>query len=617
MSQRATRDAHSGSPAVLFECVGCTAEPAGGTELHHSATDGSSLEPSRNPLPVRIASRLRRNARLLVSWFDADFYRRAYPDLRALSVIRALSHWIQAGVYEGRIPSREALTLRARRRGVHWQQHDIARYVVSVPELLDRGITTYEGALVHLMTDSDWLRHPTHVELPDEFLAALAGASGQSDLGLVPEADGWSYRRILSKITRHSPLAQLLERPPADRFVWETYRFFVGYPPTPQSMQMWLARIDSGVYCRAAVIAEISRASPIPRSDYARALTADDVAEASLERDIPALKEHSTAEMYSLMGSNVTSRTQWHTAFADSRRAPQHRTTALPRIPRISTSSEGPRASVLVSSYRSEKFLTAWVANLEAIHDFESFEFIIVAVDPSEQERATFDTLARRHGNITLEVRSQPFGIYEAWNLGIELARADFVTNMNVDDIRSPASLVKQADLLSKYEWVDVVYQDVLLSLSSDATWSQLESIDAVCRLPMTTPAILMSGVNPPHNGPMWRKSLHREIGAFDVSLRSAADFDFWVRCANHGKVFFNVEDSHVGYFENPEGVSTSTAGVGIREPRTVIGRYENVFMSGPAPRYLPERDLGDPAQLRVDRLTRGLCDAILKQRQV
>jgi hypothetical protein len=238
-------------------------------------------------------------------------------------------------------------------------------------------------------------------------------------------------------------------------------------------------------------------------------------------------------------------------------------------------------------------------------------------VDPSEQERETFDTLARRHGNITLEVRSQPFGIYEAWNLGIELARADFVTNMNVDDIRSPASLVTQADLLSKYEWVDVVYQDVLLSLSSDATWSQLESIDAVCRLPMTTPAILMSGVNPPHNGPMWKKSLHREIGAFDVSLRSAADFDFWVRCANHGKVFFNVEDAHVGYFENPDGVSTSAAGVGIREARAVIGRYENIFISEPAPRYLPARNLGDPEQLRVDRLTRGLCDEILKQRQV
>jgi glycosyltransferase involved in cell wall biosynthesis len=269
-----------------------------------------------------------------------------------------------------------------------------------------------------------------------------------------------------------------------------------------------------------------------------------------------------------------------------------------------------------VSAYRTEKFLPAWVANVEATEDLESFEFIIVAVDPSKRELETFDDLVRRHGNFVLEVRSQPFGIYEAWNLGIELSRSDYVTNMNVDDIRSPESLVKQTNVLSKYEWVDVVYQDVLMSLASETDWSQLESIGAVCHLPITTPAILMSGVNPPHNGPMWRKSLHRDVGHFDSSLRSAADFDFWMRCSNQGKVFFNVDDHHVGYFDNPDGVSTSSAGIGIREARRVLNENEKNLLTGPAPHYLLERDHYHPAELRVDRLTRGLSDAILKLRQ-
>jgi hypothetical protein len=63
---------------------------------------------------------------------------------------------------------------------------------------------------------------------------------------------------------------------------------------------------------------------------------------------------------------------------------------------------------------------------------------------------------------------------------------------------------------------------------------------------------------NSPHNAPMWRKSLHDDIGFFDTSFNSAADWEFWLRCIFNRKRFFKLNRPHVGYYYNPEGLSTN-----------------------------------------------------------
>jgi len=80
------------------------------------------------------------------------------------------------------------------------------------------------------------------------------------------------------------------------------------------------------------------------------------------------------------------------------------------------------------------------------------------------------------------------------------------------------------------------------------------------------TPYNLMLS-NSPHNAPMWRRQLHSDVGMFDTSYRSAGDFDFWLRCVRAGKTFFKINDPHVVYFVNPEGLSTRPDTRGIEEP--------------------------------------------------
>jgi hypothetical protein len=97
--------------------------------------------------------------------------------------------------------------------------------------------------------------------------------------------------------------------------------------------------------------------------------------------------------------------------------------------------------------------------------------------------------------------------------------------------------------------------------------------------VPVITPYNLMQS-NSPHNAPMWRRRLHRDIGPFDTSYRSAGDYDFWLRCVQAGKIFFKVNDPHVVYFVNPEGLSTQPDTRGIDEANRARKEHDHQLIS-------------------------------------
>jgi hypothetical protein len=43
---------------------------------------------------------------------------------------------------------------------------------------------------------------------------------------------------------------------------------------------------------------------------------------------------------------------------------------------------------------------------------------------------------------------------------------------------------------------------------------------------------------------PLWRKSIHEEVGLFDESLVVASDYDMWLRMANDSVGFYYIDES-------------------------------------------------------------------------
>jgi hypothetical protein len=237
------------------------------------------------------------------------------------------------------------------------------------------------------------------------------------------------------------------------------------------------------------------------------------------------------------------------------------------------------RVSAIASLYKGGPFIEAFLRNMTQQSLGENFELIIIDANSPDDEQAVIKQYQQRFGNIRYERMNYRIGIYDAWNMGVELARGAYLTNTNLDDIRRQDSLELQAYTLDKIEFADVVYQDFFYSFDPELEFSAVAAFGFKSSLPIVTPNNILR-YNSPHNAPMWRKTLHTDIGMFDTSLKSAADHEFWMRCLQAGKIFYKINIPHVVYYQNPHGVSTRPGTQGVDEGMRILKKHGRKLIS-------------------------------------
>lgn len=229
--------------------------------------------------------------------------------------------------------------------------------------------------------------------------------------------------------------------------------------------------------------------------------------------------------------------------------------------------------SAIASLYKGRRYLESFLNNIVSQSIFDRSELIIIDANSPEGEEDIIREYQQVYPNIVYKKLEYRISIYEAWNLGIQAARGRYLTNTNLDDLRRSDSFELQAAALDRHQFADVVYQPVFYSLDCAMNFDEVSRMGFKSHPPIITPSNLLE-CNWPHNGPMWRKVLHDELGLFDTSFMSASDWEFWLRCASKGKEFFKLNEPHVVYFQNPEGVSTRPDTKGVEEARRIRQRY-------------------------------------------
>jgi glycosyltransferase involved in cell wall biosynthesis len=236
-------------------------------------------------------------------------------------------------------------------------------------------------------------------------------------------------------------------------------------------------------------------------------------------------------------------------------------------------------AAIIISLYGSEEYIITLLMNVLEQTAFFKCEICILSVAPSVSEVEILSRFSSCFSNVKLQFSNDRIGIYDAWNQMIRASTAPFITNMNADDLRNQNSIQLQIDYLNRNEWVDVVYQDFFYARQHGLSWDALAEINAHSNLPIVSLYNLVArGINPPHNAPMWRRSVHDEVGYFLDTLKSAGDIEFWIRCKLQGIVFLKMREIHVSYFLNPKGMSTSVDTPGRSESTGMILKYIDVF---------------------------------------
>jgi glycosyltransferase involved in cell wall biosynthesis len=218
-----------------------------------------------------------------------------------------------------------------------------------------------------------------------------------------------------------------------------------------------------------------------------------------------------------------------------------------------------PKISIITSVYDGDDFIRPFLEDITSQTIFEDkCELILInANSPGNEEEVIQEYLDKYPNNIVYKHLEEDPGIYGVWNMGVEMATGEYLTNANLDDRKAINSLERHAVELFANDDVDLVYADMLLTENPNETFDSNTSQGRRYNFAKFSVENLKMS-NMPHASPMWRKSYHDKYGLFDTSYQSAGDWEMWLRGATQGSKFKKINTLLGLYYFNPKGISTN-----------------------------------------------------------
>lgn len=242
---------------------------------------------------------------------------------------------------------------------------------------------------------------------------------------------------------------------------------------------------------------------------------------------------------------------------------------------------EKPRVSIITSLYNGDEFIAGFLSDITRQTIFNQCELIIINANSPGNEEGVIQEYMQRFPNIVYKRLIDDPGLYAVWNMGIKMARADFITNANIDDRRNPESLAIHAAALEQNSKIDLVYSEYRVTEVPNESFEHSSSQYTVypCEF---SPNLMHKCLPGPQ--PMWRKSLHDKYGYFDESFKSAGDFEMWNRAASKGAQFKRVPGISGLYYVNPQGLSTDVRKKVLQdeELQRVVIAYQSMWRAQP-----------------------------------
>lgn len=244
-----------------------------------------------------------------------------------------------------------------------------------------------------------------------------------------------------------------------------------------------------------------------------------------------------------------------------------------------------PTISIITSVFNGDKYIRPFLMDITRQSIFkERCELILVnANSPGSEEQTIFEFMKVFPRNIFYKRLATDPGIYACWNMAIEMATGEFITNANLDDRKSPTFLEELANELLSNVGVDIVYANNLVTNFPNETWEKNTADRIYLQEEFSWDAMLRG--NPPHCMPMWRRNLHEKFGLFEEEYRSAGDWEFWLRCAAGGAKALKLNNILGLYYFNPNGISTDLKNASWKhaEELEIFRKYSEIHKKTPA----------------------------------
>ena len=245
--------------------------------------------------------------------------------------------------------------------------------------------------------------------------------------------------------------------------------------------------------------------------------------------------------------------------------------------------------SAIVSTYNAERFLRGKLEDLEAQSIAGELEIIVIDSGSQQDEGRIVAEFQGRYDNIRYLRTPERETVYQAWNRGVRLATGEFLTNSNTDDRLRHDCLATLVRALNEHPECVLAYSDFRSTEQENATfeshlplgfrqwppYDRLNLLELCCVGPF----------------PLWRRSLHEEIGYFNERYGSSADYEFWLR-ASLSHDFIHVPQFLGLYWLSDKTVSRSTD-LATLEYLQIQKEYRPKFAHlAPPPAALPPGEL-------------------------
>ncbi|HSX17896.1 MAG TPA: glycosyltransferase [Candidatus Saccharimonadales bacterium] len=208
-----------------------------------------------------------------------------------------------------------------------------------------------------------------------------------------------------------------------------------------------------------------------------------------------------------------------------------------------------PLVSVVMSVYNGEKYLAKAMDSV-LNQTFKDFEIIIINDGSTDKTQKIIDSY---NDSRVVKIKQKNKGLVASLNIGIGLARGEFIARQDADDISLPNRFEEQLVLLNRTHELVLVGTNVAEINSKDKKIGQRNypTSDAEIRMSLFTYSPFA------HGSVMIRKRAIDEAGDYRQAYYPVEDFDLWGRLAQRGPVA-NIEKQLYEFRVHDESISSA-----------------------------------------------------------
>ena len=235
-----------------------------------------------------------------------------------------------------------------------------------------------------------------------------------------------------------------------------------------------------------------------------------------------------------------------------------------------------PRVSILMPVYNVAPYLREAMDSI-LVQTFQDFELIVLDDCSPDNSAEILDTYTDER--IVRYRGEKNIGLSNVLNVGMAIARGEFIARMDSDDLSTPERLATQVAYLEAHPEVDLCSCGMQLFGAKQETWVRESNVEDVKITALFHSPIL-------HASSMWRREAFELVGLrFLQEMVPAEDYDMWTRAMAAGQRLVNIPQVMYLYRIHPSQATTQTDKT-AKKDREVKANYLRMLY--------PEQDMSD-----------------------